>query len=102
MSDSPLKASGIVVDKEAGTLSYPVWHKRGGMLVNRDCLDADDPNQTYNFLSEHGIVPEDYGIECPLDGVYQHYKNMTRGQLIQALHTAHKELEGLARAGFYG
>ena len=102
MSEESLKAAGIVIDEEEGTLSYPVWHKRGTMMVNRDCLDADDPNQTYNYLSAHGITPENYGIEHPMMEQFRAYHDMSRGQLMEALFRAHKELEGLARAGFYG
>lgn len=48
------------------TIEYPQWYKRGGMLYNRDCLDANDPEQTYNYiLREIGVDPELYGIEKP-------------------------------------
>jgi len=49
------------------SIEYPQWYKVGGMLYNRDCLDADDPEQTYNYIKrEYGIDPELYGVEKPI------------------------------------
>lgn len=45
-------------------IEYSVWVKRGNMMVNRDALDGDDPDHTYNYIKNtYNVNPEDYGIE---------------------------------------
>jgi hypothetical protein len=42
------------------------WIRRGGMLLNAECLDHDDPDHIYNQILSQGKQPEDYGIPHPL------------------------------------
>jgi hypothetical protein len=48
------------------TIDVLVWVKRNGMLLRRDCLAADDPDNTYNYIKNTlGVSPELYGVELP-------------------------------------
>lgn len=51
---------------EPEVIDVPVWVKRGSMLQRRDCLDADNPDNTYHYIRrELGLRPEDYGVSLP-------------------------------------
>ena len=81
--------SEIEIDTKAGTIKYPQYVKQGSMSVNRDCLDADDPDQTYNYLVRNGIVPEEYGIQHPHA---VEFESCTRSQLINEILSLRREI----------
>ena len=87
-------AREIEVNAEDGSLTYPVWVKNGSMMVHRDCLDPDDPRQTYNYLKSYGIVPEEYGIFHPMTEMFDGW---SREQLISEVVSLRKALESYAR-----
>ena len=74
-----MPSSEIVIDRDAGTIRYPQWVRRGMMQVNRDFLDHDDPDQTWNYLTRHGIDPAEYGVKNPLA---EEFNGKSRSQLI--------------------
>lgn len=86
---------------EDGTLHFGMYWDRGGMIVNRECLDADHPEHMYNYLKSAGITPEDYGIECPvIASAKEMYGNMSREELINLCYNQAKHIEAMERAGF--
>ena len=87
--------SEVVEDLENDTLTYPQWVKRGSVMVNRDYLEYDDPDQTYNFLKTYGIIPEKYGIEHPLA---RRFKDMSRFELIDLILGLERDLHSYVRA----
>lgn len=84
------------------TLSYPIWWRTGGGgLINRDYLDHDHPQQTYNYLKSHGIVPEHYGVEHPrVKEMMRLYGHMSRVELIHELMSLRDTIHAYERAGF--
>lgn len=45
------------------SIEVPVWWVSGGMMVRRDALEHDHPEQTYNYIKRtYGVAPEAYGI----------------------------------------
>lgn len=84
-----------------GTISYPKWVKRGMFQVNRDCLDADDPDQTYNFLKNFNIVPEDYGIFDPRLKDRSEFMTWSKEQLITEVLELRKQIENMEKSGFF-
>ena len=88
---------------ENGTLTYNVWWKptERGMMYNRDFLDHDHPEQTYNHLKSFGIRPEDFGIKHPLiEIMIREYAGKSREDLIVENMQLKKDLEAAYRAGF--
>ena len=79
-------------------IEIPVWVKRGSLNVRRDCLEPNDPDQTYNWMKTNypDVNPEDYGIKHPL---YEKYNHLTRSDLIQRI--IDLEYEIIAKE-FYG
>ena len=82
---------------ENGMLSYERYVRKGGMLILREALELDDPDQLYNYLVRSGFEPERYGIYHP---AAEEYAGHTRAQLIQELVSLKKELEAIHRSGF--
>lgn len=80
------------------TIDIPVWVKRGSMLIRRDALGADDPDQTYNYVKNTmGLRPENYGIYHPRD---QEFLGKTREELIDEVIMLRRELESYHSMGF--
>lgn len=75
------------------------WIRRGGMLVNAYCLDADDPDHVYNQIVAQGKEPENYGIKHPYT---EEFEGRNRSSLIVEIIKLRKELEGWARADAMG
>jgi hypothetical protein len=71
------------------TVTIKPWIKQGNMLVNADCLDANDPDQTYNQIKRQGVNPEDYGYSHPLT---EEFKDKTRADLIDEIVNLRQEL----------
>lgn len=48
-------------------IKVPVWWSNGLMMIRRDALDYDHPEQTYNWFTRNfpGVPPEDFGIIRP-------------------------------------
>jgi hypothetical protein len=88
----------VTLSEDGTSLSYPVWVKIGTMLYNRDCLDHDHPEQTYNFIKFHGFVPEDFGVYHPL---YEEFTKMSRSDLIREVVDLRKQLDAMMRSGFF-
>lgn len=84
----------VEVNPETGELTYDIWLKCGTMMVNRDALGADNPDQTYNYIKAAGFEPEDYGIKHPYTEMFE---NKTRDQLISEIIELRREIEALAR-----
>lgn len=89
----------ITVTKD-GSISIPVWAKKGNMLVRRECLDADDPDQTYNFLKAQGYVPEHYGVFHPQLGEKQEMLTWGKERLIAEIFNLRNEILAYEKAGF--
>ena len=84
-----------IVVLEDGTLKFDRWVKTSSMInSNRDCLDPDDPRQTYNYLRDAGIVPEEYGIRHPYETLF---KGRSREDLMDEIIQLRKEMEGMAK-----
>lgn len=64
------------------TLTYSKWWSNGTMVFDRDALDYNHPEQTYNHLRKHGIEPEKWGIKHPM---LDQFKGMNRSQLINLI-----------------
>lgn len=82
--------SEIEIDTKAGTIKYPQYVKQGSMSVNRDCLGADDPDQTYNYLVRNGIQ-HPHTVE---------FESYTRSQLINEILSLRREILAYQMAGF--
>lgn len=74
------------------------WVHRGSMLVNTNSLDYDDPDHPYNQAIIQGVIPEDYGIQHPLE--YE-FRDKDRGQLLKEIAYLRKELYELYRSQVY-
>ena len=86
---------------EDGSLSYSAYFNTGTMLILRESLDHDDPENLYNYLKAHNIKPENYGVKCPLDEMtVAEYGHMSKEELILELVKARLELEAAYRAGY--
>jgi len=68
--------------------------KGGGLLVNAEALDIDDPDHVYNQILAQGKKPEDYGFNHPYAELYE---GKTRGELIHEIVSMRKEIEALYR-----
>jgi hypothetical protein len=85
-------------DTRPETIDVPVWVKQGGMLIRRDALGPDDPDQTYNYIKNTmGLRPEDYGVYHPYD---QEFARMSREQLIDEVIELRRAVEAYERMGF--
>lgn len=85
-----------------GTLTYSKWVRSGGMMYNRDCLEHDSPEQTYNYLKAHGITPENYGILHPLEEMINNeFAGKSRGELVSEIFQLRKEVESMMRSGYF-
>lgn len=82
------------------TIEVPVWVKRGGMILRRDCLDPDDPDHTYNYLKGKGIVPEDYGVYHPDVLEATELQALSKERMIKTILDLRKQILGYERAGF--
>lgn len=86
---------------DSGELQYQAYWNTGNMLILREALDHDHPEQLYNHLKSNGIKPEDYGVKFPLDELAeQEYGGMSKEQLIGELVKAKRELDACYRAGY--
>jgi hypothetical protein len=84
---------------DQGKLHYDGWVSNGGgMMFNRDCLDADDPAQTYNYLLRHGIVPEDYGI---YNLKYAHLEGLSKAELLNRCVELESEISSMLKSGLF-
>lgn len=83
-------------DDNKKEIEYSQWWKLGnGMMYNRDCLDANHPEQTYNYIKrEFGVDLEDYGIYHPYT---IKYKNYSREQLMSKCAELEQKLEEFLR-----
>lgn len=54
-----------IKDGTVTTFTLPLWVRRGGMLVNRDCLAIDDPDSWEMQLIAIGLDPLDFGRQRP-------------------------------------
>lgn len=86
----------VVIDKKTGALSYSPWIRRGGMLLNREALDSNDPDHLYNAIISAGGNPTDYGIANPYA---ERYADKTREQLIDLVEQYKREIESIYRDG---
>ena len=68
-------------------IEYDVWYKTGDMMYRRDALDANNPEQVYNYLKANGIEkPEDYGIYHPImHDLELKYGNYSKEQLLSVI-----------------
>lgn len=64
------------------------WVKRGNMLYATDGLDWDDLDHPYNQAKAQGVVPEDFGLQHPLEKRFEKY---SRSDLIQRIIDLEKE-----------
>lgn len=78
-------------------ISIKKWARKGGMLVNTDFLEWDDPMHPYNQAKAQGVEPEDFGIENPRAAEFDSW---SRDRLIDEVLGLRKELDSLYRAGF--
>jgi hypothetical protein len=48
------------------TITIPWWKPGGTMIYNRDGLDPNHPESTYNYVKKtYNVDPELYGIDPP-------------------------------------
>lgn len=98
MSVEKNKAPTITED---GKLSYTAYWDTGRMLILREALDHDHPENLYNHLKAHNIDPSEWGVKCPLDEMCSaEYGHLTREELIAELVKAKREIDAAMRAGF--
>ncbi|MDB4311951.1 hypothetical protein N9937_00835 [bacterium] len=86
----------VEISEDGSEIKFDRWCNTGGMLsVNRDCLNPDDPDQTWNYLRANGIDnPADYGITDPRETLYG---NMSRNDLIDEVIRLEKEILGMSQ-----
>lgn len=80
-----------------GTVTYKVWIKHGGMMVNTEFLDWDHPMHPYNQIKAQGLDPEDYGMEHPR---MREFHNRSHSSLVDEILGLRKELLAMQAAGF--
>ena len=73
-------------------ITYRVWVRRGGMLVNTNALDPDDPDHVYNQIKSQGVDPEDYGVFDPYE---DEFKDWSVHDLKKEILSLRKELVSL-------
>lgn len=76
----PLGNHDVSID-DSGNINFNRWVKSGGMMINRDTLDASHPESTFNLLKDNGLEPADYGIGYPQD----EFSNWSRTKLINEI-----------------
>lgn len=75
------------------------WVGHGsGIMTNVWGLEPSHEFHPYNQVKAQGLTPEDYGIEDPFEEMF---KGKTRGDLIREVIHLRKELDVVARMGFY-
>jgi hypothetical protein len=79
---------------EVDEVTIRQWIQKGGMLVNAEVLDIDDPDHIYNQIIAQGGIPEDFGYENPYAELF---KDKSRGELINELVSLRKDLESMYR-----
>lgn len=84
------------VDEE-GTLHYSVWYSNGHMMVRREYLERDHPENLYNHLQNHGITPEDYGIFHPDTERMAKYMDWSKEKIIAELLQAQDQIVAYER-----
>lgn len=73
----------VEINENTKQISYDAYVKKGGMQCLRSALNADDPDQLYNYLKNNGIEkPELYGVFHPIVGDVSEIENMTKDELI--------------------
>lgn len=82
---------------EVGALHYSVWYSNGSMMVRREYLEADHPENLYNHLKTHGIEPELYGVYHPKTERMKQYLNWSKEKIIAELISVQDELESALR-----
>lgn len=81
--------------EELDSVTVKPWiSKGGGMMVNAEALDIDDPDHVYNQILSQGKRPEDYGFKHPYAELYE---DKSRGELINEIITLRKDLETMHR-----
>lgn len=70
--------------------------KGGGMMVNAEALDIDDPDHVYNQIIDQGGIPEEFGYEHPYT---EEFKDKSRIELIIELVLLKKELNAIYKEG---
>ena len=73
------------------------WVHRGGMFINTEGLEFDDPDHPYQQAKSQGVNPEDFGIINPRDA---EFNSWTRARLIDEVIYLRREIEAFVRAGF--
>lgn len=64
-----------------------------GVLVLREALDYDHPENLYNFIKRHDIEPERFGIEKPRKPVTDDYDDWSKEDLIKHIRRLEKQIE---------
>ena len=82
------------------TIEIPVWVKRGGMLIRREYLDADDPDQTYNYIKSLGKIPENYGVYSPDVIESREFSDWSKERLVAEILSLRKQVIAYEAAGF--
>ena len=77
----------------------PWISKGGGMMVNAEALDIDDPDHVYNQILAQGQQPENFGYKHPYAEEFGAY---SRDQLIHEIVSLRKEITSLHRASAAG
>lgn len=87
---------------EDGSLQYDAWYRPGGgMMMRREYLDDDHPQNLYNHLKQNGITPEDYGVyPSGIHEVVQEFQNHSREQLLSEIYSLRKTILCYERAGY--
>lgn len=81
--------------EENETITIRQWiSKGGGIMVNAEALDIDDPDHLYNQIVAQGKRPEDYGFKHPYAELFD---DKSRDQLIEEILALRKEIEALYR-----
>lgn len=76
-------------------LNISMFVSRNGMILNRRCLNYDDPDQIYNYIkSTYNVDPEDYGIQKPFPSD-EHLNELTKEQLIKVIQEMRCHIEQL-------
>ena len=53
----------VEINKETNQITYDKYVKQGSMMCLREALEADNPEQLYNYLKNNGVEkPELYNV----------------------------------------
>ena len=88
----------VEINKETNQITYDKYVKQGSMMCLREALEADNPEQLYNYLKNNGVEkPELYGVYHPVIGDISEIENMTKDELIAEVISLKTEYHKLKR-----